>query len=86
MQLTWTITLQRTSGGLPAETRSLARFRRSVGRPNPADVGLCRSEEQELVAVLQTDVVQEQITAHRYTVSGPQVTEITRRCKGLPLI
>jgi hypothetical protein len=64
MQLTWTITLQRTGGGLPAETRSLARFQRAVGRPKPADVGLCRSEGQELVTALQTAVVQDQITAH----------------------
>ena len=64
MRLTWTITLQRTGGGLPAETRTLARFQRAVGRPRPADVGLCRSEGQELVAALQTAIVQDQITAH----------------------
>lgn len=64
MQLTWTITLQRTGGGLPAETRTVARYQRSVGPPRPADVGLCRSEGQELVAALQSAVVQDQITAH----------------------
>jgi hypothetical protein len=43
---------------------SLARFQRTVGRPNSADDGFCRSEDQELVLALQAAVVQDQIVAH----------------------
>jgi hypothetical protein len=81
MQLTLTIALQRTGSGLPEETRSLARFQRSVGRPKPADVALCRSESLELVAAMQTAVVQDQITAHDHRGRSCHYCDQYRRIK-----